>query len=115
MQKKPFPNFKLPSVLGTLLLLAILTGCGTKPTPPPAPTDPGPTSTPLACSEFAPMAFSEGKPGATATDVEDAIKQGAANPADPLAWVRGVVGDTMTTRGAIDGYVARRRALGCRP
>lgn len=57
------------------------------------------------------MTFSVGKPGATKQDVLDALAKG--DGPDPLAWVRSVVGDTMTTRKEIVGYTDARKAIGC--
>ena len=118
MLKKSLMRSPRPWRLATrsaLLSMLILGACATQPTPSPAPTNPDPAKAPLSCAEFAPLTFSEGKPEATAADVEDALRRVASNPADPLAWVRGVVGDTVQTRGEIAGYSARRKALGCQP
>ena len=57
------------------------------------------------------MRFQPGKDGATMADV---LAAGQAHPEDPLAWVRGVVGDTKPTRDAIAANLAARRNLGCR-
>lgn len=106
--KRPRP---LPTA-SALALTLILASCAI---PPPQALDRGgqaPTN--VACAELPALSFSEGKPGATAADVEAAIAAGASS-ADPLAWVRNVVGDTTSTRAGIANYVARRTALGCTP
>lgn len=99
-----------------ILLLATLIACATRTAPPPAVTPtgridvtkPGPT---LACTEFAPLSYSTGKPGLTVQDLEAILAAHKAD--DPLGWARAALGDTMTTRGDIAAYQARRTALGC--
>lgn len=95
-----------------LLSMLILGACSTEKTKPPPATNLAQTK-PLACTDFPPLKFNPGKPGGTTQDVLDALKQPISDPTDPLAWVRGVVGDTKSTRAAISNYDAARRALGC--
>jgi hypothetical protein len=56
------------------------------------------------------MKFNPGKAFVTWADIEAA---GSAHPDNTLGWVRGMVGDTPSTRAAISGYAAARKALGC--
>lgn len=103
-------------MLSAMPMLLILAGCGMAQHQAPvhmsaSQTDPAPK--PLACTEFAPLTYSAGKPGATVQDVMDAMAKPPPNPSDPLAWVRGVVGDTMTTRIGVAAYAAARRRLAC--
>lgn len=92
-----------------LLSTLILTACQTVGSVP-VPTSQDRTSKPLACADFAPMTFSAGKPGVTAKDVRDALDQ---HTADPLPWVRNLVGDTMATRREVSDYAAARKAICC--
>lgn len=55
------------------------------------------------------MKFNLEKPGVTIKDVQDAL----ALPDNPLGHARAVLGDTLSTRAAIDVYMAGRRYLGC--
>lgn len=119
MRERVWTRFKKRLALGmlsTMPMLLILGGCGTDQRLAVAPTstsrtDPAPK--PLACTEFPALTYSAGKPGAGAKDVLDALSKPPPDPADPLAWVRGVVGDTMTTRSGVAGYVAARKRLAC--
>jgi hypothetical protein len=116
MKAMALPKSKKPSALATLTalpFLMILTGCLTDQTPPPAPTAATQTDTsarPLACTEFAAMMFQNGKPGATPADVDAIMK---VHPEDPIGYVRGLLGDTVSTMGAISDYQAARKKLGC--
>lgn len=117
-RKRASMKFKqqcLLEIATMLLSLMIIASCSTGTTAPPPLTGQAPTSRPLACTEFAPMRFNPGKPDATRQDVLNALMQPVTDPNDPLAWVRGVVGDTKSTRTAISNYAAARRALGCDP
>src|SRR6185503_3898611 len=98
-----------------MLALPILTACVAEQTPPPVATVGDLTRQkqvePLACSEFQPLRFQPGMDGVTPKDVEQTM---TAHPSDPIAWARGTVGDTVSTRNAIANYQARRIALGCK-
>ncbi len=93
--------------------LLILVACGTIPASP-APVAPStPTAkaktaiTPLSCSEFDPVTYSNGKPGVTVADVLEALK----SPDNPLGKARNILGDTNMTKGQIDVYMAQRARL----
>lgn len=114
MRAQGSTKFKKPFRLVTktaLPLLLILASCSTVQTPPPSSTGQGQTkSTPLACSDFAPMGFNNGQVGVTAADLVAIMK---AHPENPIGWARGLVGDTLATRGAISNYAAARKKIGC--
>lgn len=104
-------RFKPLSLLARMLappMMLILIGCATRPIQPPAPIAPGRIK-PLACTDFAPMSFSTGRPGVTVKEIQDDL----ARTDDPLGWGRADLGDTMTTRAEIDAYKAARKVLGC--
>lgn len=62
---------------------------------------------PLACSDFDPVTYSDGKPGVTAADVQKSL----SDPGDPLGRARNVLGDTKATKDQIDVYMAERTKL----
>lgn len=43
----------------------------------------------------------------------DVLDAGNSHPDDPLAWARGTLGDTASTRRRLSAYGAARKALGC--
>lgn len=92
-----------------LPLLLILTGCVMDRTQPPATTGQGQTK-PLACSDFPPIKYNPGNLAASKDSIAATMD---AHPDNPLAWARGELGDTLSTRTAISNYEAARRALHC--
>jgi hypothetical protein len=109
-------RFRLASKLAKISAassLLILVACGTTQAPP-APAAPGIQTSkvktvikPLSCSEFDPVTYSNGKPGATVGDVQEALK----SPDNPLGKARNILGDTNVTKGQIDVYMAERARL----
>lgn len=65
---------------------------------------------PLACTQLPPVTYNPGKPGLTISDIQEALRDSN----NPLGQVRGVVGDTTTTRGQVAAYAAARVGLGCK-
>lgn len=114
-------EFRKFSTLLMLSLSLMAAGCATGKTQQPPPIAPGQTSAsalqqqkaiePLACSDFVPMRFHPGLDGVTALDIQAAI---SAHQNDPIAWVRGLVGDTDSTREQLANYQGRRIAIGCK-
>lgn len=71
---------------------------------------------PLACFDFPPIHFHTGLVDAqtgtenvTVADVLAALK----DPVNPLGAARRALGDTMSTRAALQDYYGRRNAIGC--
>jgi len=60
--------------------------------------------------EFPPLKFQPGNIKATPESIKAIMD---AHPDNPLAWARGELGDTLSTRADISNYAAARRALGC--
>ncbi len=112
MPRQEFGNcrrLRMPARSSAVALLLILAGCGTTP---PSSAQPGPGTLtnkvrPLACSDFDPVTYSNGKPGVTKEDVAEALK----DQKDPLGRARNILGDTNVTKGQIDVYMAQRRGL----
>ncbi len=98
-------------LMALLFIGPILVACSTAPTRPPLNTGPARTDEALACSELPPLVFQPGAPNASPDLV---ISQMKAHPEDPLAYARGILGDTMSTRTAVAQNRARRVALGCK-
>jgi hypothetical protein len=65
----------------------------------------------LACTELPSLSFQAGKPGVTWDEVKAA---GDAHPEDPLAYARGLLGDTLSTRKGLSENRAARVGLGCK-
>lgn len=109
-------RFKLASRLArtsAVSSLLILGACGmtqglSAPAAPGIPTSKGKAAIkPLSCSEFDPVTYSNGKPGVTVADIQEALK----SPENPLGKARNLLGDTNVTKGQIDVYMAERARL----